>query len=158
MTGAHRSTTQDRVAGGLKSASWLMTVIGVIMVPLALLALAIYLPIALHAGLQPYTIAVQSLTCALALGKLAWILLRKRGRSPEDLVRLIAQAGVWLCLVTTLLADISQEQGWLHGAYRYAVDAISGLFLLGIPLYCFGGKRRLTAILTARDADRQWPT
>jgi len=157
MIGAHRSTTQNPVTAGLRSAAWLMALASLITVPLALLALlalGIYVAIARQADLLPFVIALQSVACMLVFGNLAWRVLRKPRPSPEGLVHLMAQAGVLLCLVTGLLADIGRQRGWMHGAYQDAVTGISGLFVLGIPAYWLGGKR-LTAALRAWNASRQ---
>jgi hypothetical protein len=69
MVGAHRSTTQNPVTEWLKSAAWLLALAGLIMVPLAVLGLAIYLGVARQADTTLLTIALQGVVCFGGLGK-----------------------------------------------------------------------------------------
>jgi hypothetical protein len=153
MVGAHRSTTQNPVAAARKSAAWLMALAGLIVVPLGVLSLAIYL-VARQADVSLYAIAVQGAVCLVVLANLVSEVRRKPGRSPGKRMYLITQAGVLLCFATALVADIGRQQRWMHGAFEYAVIAISSLFALGTTAYWLGAERRLKA----RDANRQRPT
>jgi hypothetical protein len=79
--------------------------------------------------------------------------LRKPGRSPEKRMHLITRAGLLPCFATGLVADVGRQQGWMHGAYEYAVTAILSLLVLGTIAYWLVGERRLKAL----DANRQRP-
>ena len=47
------------------------------------------------------------------------------------------------------LATIGQVRGWMHGMSGDVVAGLGVLYLVGSPVYWFGGKRRLIAVLTA---------
>jgi hypothetical protein len=142
-------------------AAWLSPLLGVVALLVALLALlaalGIYFGDSSAGGKADFlnvAIALQSASCLIILGRLVRTVRRNWASSPSRLIEAIGQAGVLLCLVSVLLEDIGQQQGWTRGPYQYAVFGILGLVVLGIPAYSFGGKRLLTAALTARDASR----
>jgi hypothetical protein len=122
-------------------------------VPLAVLGLAIYLGVARQADATLLTIALQGVVCLVVLENLVSEVLRKPGRSPEKRMHLITRAGLLLCFATGLVADVGRQQGWMHGAYEYAVTAILSLLVLGTIAYWLVGERRLKAL----DANRQRP-
>jgi hypothetical protein len=61
---------------------------------------------------------------------------------------------MWTVILVTTIGDF---EGWMHGAFRYAVGSVAGLFLVGLPLYWWRGKRLLLSALTARAASGRWP-
>jgi len=53
-------------------------------------------------------------------------------------------------VVVVLLASIGQVRGWMHGMFRDVIGGILLLYVIGSPVYWFGGKRRLIAALRTR--------
>jgi hypothetical protein len=162
MTGAHRRTRQNPVSVARNPAAWVSPLLSVIALLVALLAVlvaaGIYFGASAAGGksdLLNVVVALQSASCLLVFGRLVWAARRIWARSPTQLVELLGQAGLLLCLVSVLLADIGQQQGWTSGPYQYAVMGVAGLVVVGYPAYWLGGKRWLTAALTARAANRQ---
>jgi hypothetical protein len=119
---------------------------------LALVVLAIYAPVSPRAGLDPVTVGLQGTACAMTMGNVGWLVLRMRWRSPREQVYLAGRAGLLATLTALLLIDIGQSLGWMHGAYEASTLGICCLAVVAMPLYWFGGKRRLLAVLTARAA------
>ena len=157
MTGAHRRTGQNPVSVARNPAAWVSPLLSLIAVLVALLAVlaasGIYFGASAAAGKADFlnvAVALQSASCLMIFGRVVWAGRRSWALSPTHLVELIGQAGLLLCLVSVLLGDIGQQQGWTHGPYEYAVIGVAGLIVLGIPAYSLGGKRWLTAALTAR--------
>ncbi len=56
-----------------------------------------------------------------------------------------------------LLGLIGLRLGWMHGAFRLTMLVYTSLLVLVMLPLDLGGKRRLTAALTARDAARHAP-
>ena len=125
---------------------------------LGLLGFVIYLPIAHPADLRPLTIAVQSASWVAVFAHLAWVLVRKRPRSPAQLVRVISEACLLLCITIGLFADGGDQAGWTHGPFRYVMAGVGLVLLLAIAAYWVTGERRLRAVLERRAADRQTPS
>jgi len=161
MTGAHRRTRHNPFAVALNPAAWVSPLVSVIAVLVALLAVlaafGVYFGASAAGGkadLLHVIIVLQGANCLIVFGRLARAVRRAWARSPDQLVELIEQAGLLLCLVSVLLEDIGQQQGWTRGPYQYAVIGVAGLVVLGYPAYWLGGKRWLSAALTARAASR----
>jgi hypothetical protein len=164
MSGAHRGTGDTSLAAaafktgnGLKTLGALAAIAAIAMTLLAVLALPSYILATRPADLSTLTIAAQSLAWITLAVSLAASLVRGRTRSPQELVERLARAGLLLCWTIALLSSIGEQRGWNHGIFEGLVVGISSLAVLGIPAYSFGGKRRLTAALTARAAARQGP-
>jgi hypothetical protein len=163
VSGAHRGkgdTSFLRAAsttGGLKTLGALVALAAVCTVFLALLGLAVYIAIRYPARQPAIVIAVQSLAWIWWAVQLAGNLRRGRTRSPKELVERMGHAA-WLAGWTAvLLSSVGEQQGWLHGITEYILVGICSLFVVGIPVSWFGGKRRLIAVMTARTAARQGP-
>jgi hypothetical protein len=158
VSGAHRGTTQSGVTYVRKSAGWLATGLGIVLIPLALLAvvaLAIYFALTRKDDAFYAAAAMQSVALFLWLGDLI-SQLRKPSRSPEWLVAVIRKAWLPTVVAIGLLIDVGQTLGW-HGSALYALAGISGLVVLGYLAFSFGGERRLLALLQARAAGRGGP-
>lgn len=121
---------------------------------LSLLGFVIYLPIAHPADLRPVTIAVQSATWVAVFAHLAWVLARKRPRSSAQLVRLISEACLLLCITIGLLVDGGDQAG-THRTLGYAMAGVGLVVLLAIAAYWAIGGRGLRAVLERHAADRQ---
>jgi hypothetical protein len=52
--------------------------------------------------------------------------------------------------VVVVLASIGQLRGWMHGMFRDFIGSVLVLYVIGSPVYWFGGKRRLIAALRTR--------
>ena len=158
MTGAHRSTTQSGVTSARKSAAWLATGLGIVLITVAVLAvvaLAIYFALTRRDDAFYAAAALQSVAWLLWLGDLISHL-RKPSRSPEWFVAVIRKAWLPAIIAMGLLVDVGQVLGW-NDSLLYALAGISGLVVLAYLAYSFGGERRLQAVLRARAAGREGP-
>jgi hypothetical protein len=100
---------------------------------------------------------VQGIAAVVLASQLALKVLRNRTPSPVGLADWIGDAAVVIVWVATVLANIGQNQGWMHGAFEYALDSIFGLLLVGLPVYWWRGKRFVVLALTARAVAGRWP-
>jgi hypothetical protein len=162
VSGAHRGKGDTsflraaRTTGGLKTLGALVALAAAFAALLALLGLAVYVSLRHPATAPVILIAMQSFLWIVWAGELARNLRRGRTRSPKELVERMGHA-VWLAGWTAvLLSSVGEQQGWLHGITEYILVGICSLFVVGIPVSWFGGKRRLIAAMTARAA-RQGP-
>jgi hypothetical protein len=83
------------------------------------------------------------------------VLFRERPRSPAQIVRVISEGCLLLCVTAGLLIDVGDQLGWTHGPSRYAMTGASAVLLLAIAAYWLIGQRRLRTVLEGRAADRQ---
>jgi len=148
MNGAHHQRDQHPVRSVLISVLWLLALAGFIGICL------------LFAGsrFQAYTIiAVQGTVAVVLARRLALDVLRNRAPSPAVLADWIDDAALVAAWLVVVLTSIGQSQGWMHGALRWAVLGLLGLFAAGMPAYWWRGKRRVVQALTARALAGQWP-
>ncbi len=149
MTGAHRRADQDPVPSVIKSVPWLLLV-GFVGMPAYLLATdSKFLPIA--------TMAAQGIVAVVLARRLALKVLRNRTPSPVILADWIGDGASVIAWVAVVLASIGRNQGWMHGAFEYAMAGILGLILVGMPVYWWRGQRRVVLSLTARAVAGRWP-
>jgi hypothetical protein len=160
MAGAHRRPDEAPVRSTLKSVLWLLLLLGVIVAGLAILAILgfiVYL-IATDSKYSPIaTAAVQGICAGVLARELVVKVLRNRTPSPVILADWIDDAAVVIAFVACVLAGTGQYEGWMHGAFEYAMSSILGLFIVGMPVYWWRGKRRVVLALTARAVDGRWP-
>ena len=64
-----------------------------------------------------------------------------------DRLSLIAQL---VGALVAALASIGQVRGWMHATFRDVIAGVLVLYLVGSPIYWFGGRRRLTSVLRTR--------
>jgi hypothetical protein len=160
MTGAHRRPDEAPVRSTLKSVLWLLLLLGVIVAGFAILAIVgivVYLIATDSKYLPIATAAVQGILAGVLARELVLKVLRNRTPSPVILADWISDAAVVTSFVVCVLAGTGQYEGWMHGALEYAVTSILGLFLVGMPIYWWRGKRRVVLALTARAVDGRWP-
>lgn len=153
MTGAHRRADQ----GLLQSVRWLLALIGLVSMLLAIVALPIYLAVTNSRFLTVALIAMQGILVLEFARRLAVKVLRNRTPSPKILADWIEDAAFVIALAISLIANIGQHQGWMHGAFQYTTLSVLGLFVVGLPGYWWHGKRRVTYALTARAVAGRWP-
>jgi len=153
VTGAHRSTARSPF-----TAAGVTTTLGAVLIPVALLAvavLAVIYGLTRQADSLPAIVALQSIAFLVSLGNLISLLLEP-SRSPEWLVAAIGKAGLPAVMATVLLSDVGRLLGW-SGSLVDALFGISGLVVVSYLAYNFGGERRLLAVLQARAAGREGP-
>lgn len=157
MTGAHRRTEQDPIRPVLKSVRWLLALVGLIAVGLAIVGIPVYLIVTDSTFLPIATTAAQGIVTVVLARRLALEVVRNRAPSPVVLAEWISDSAVVIAWFATVLTSIGQHQGWLHGAFEYAMLGILGLFLVGMPVYWIRGQRRVVLALTARAVGGRWP-
>ena len=157
MTGAHRRPDEHPVRSTLKSVWWLFLLVGLIVASLAVVGIPVYLIVADSKFLPIATMSVQCLVVVVLGSQLARKVLRNRTPSPVVLADWIGDSAVVIVWVATVLAGIGQNQGWMHGAFEYALDSIFGLLLVGLPVYWWRGKQFAVLALTARAVAGRWP-
>jgi peptidoglycan/LPS O-acetylase OafA/YrhL len=160
MGGAHRSTTQRPITSALKSAAWLLTVAALIAIPLAALGLVgfiIYFAIAHPADAWPLAVVVQGGLCVALFGHLTWVVIRRRPRSPAQVLHVISEGFLLLCVSFGLFVEGTNQAGWSHGPVRYVITGTGLVLLLAVALYSMTGERRLKAVLLRKALEREIP-
>jgi hypothetical protein len=157
MTGAHRRTEQDPVWSVLKSVRWLLGLVGFIAGSLAFVGIPAYLIATDSKFLPVASMAVQGIVAVELARRLALKVVRNHSPSPVVLAEWIGDAALMVGLMVSVLASIGTNQGWMHGAFEFAMLSVLGLFLVGLPVYWFRGQRRLVLALTARAVAGRWP-
>lgn len=158
MTGAHRRTEeQDPIRPVLESVRWLLGLVGLIAVGLAIVGIPVYLAVTDSKFLPIATMALQGIVGVVLARQLALEVLRNRAPSPVVLAEWLSDSAIVIGWAISLLANIGQHQGWMHGAFEYAMFGILGLFVVGMPVYWFRGQRRVVLALTARAVGGRWP-
>ena len=82
--------------------------------------------------------------------RLVLSLAKKQPQSAEEEVDRLGLLAQLIGSVVVAVATISAAEGWLRGSFRYLVGGVLLLYVVGAPVYWFGGKRRLIAALQAR--------
>ena len=153
MTGAHRRTGQDPVRSALKS----VLQVGLVAASLAIVGIFAYLLATDSKYLPIIVMALQGFLAITYARRLAVKVLRNRTPSPVILADWIGDSALMITWVAVLLANIGRIQGWMHGAFEYAMDSILGLLVVGMPVYWLRGRRRVVLALTARAVAGRWP-
>jgi hypothetical protein len=99
----------------------------------------------------------QGIVAVVLARRLALKVLHNRTPSPVVLGDWIGDLALPIGWVAVVVASIGQDQGWMHGAYEYALGSILGLLVVGMPVYWWRGQRRLVLVLTARAVAGRWP-
>ena len=160
MTGAHRRPDEDPVRSTLRSVLSLLLLVGLIPAALAVLAIVGLIVYLVATGSRYELIALMALQGIVAVvlaSQLARKVLRNRTPSPLILADWIGDGAFMIVWLVIVLSTIGESQGWTHGAFEYAIDSILGLFVVGLPVYWWWGKRRVVLALTARAVDGRWP-
>jgi hypothetical protein len=153
MTGAHRRPGQDPVRFALKS----VLLAGFIAASLAIVGIFAYLLATDSKYLLIIAMALQGFLAITYARRLAVKVLRNRTPSPVILADWIGDLALVIAWVAAALASFGQIQGWMHGAFEYAMDSSFGLLLVGMPAYWWRGQRRVVLALTARAVAGRWP-
>jgi hypothetical protein len=153
MTGAHSRTDEDPVQSVLGNVGCLLLLASV----LALVGLFAYLLATDSKDLPIPLMALQGLVVITYARRLALKILRNRSPSPVILADWISESARVIAWTVVLLITIGEFEGWMHGAVRYALAGILGLFIVCLPLYWWRGQRRLVLALTARLVESRWP-
>ena len=78
-------------------------------------------------------------------------------RSAEHVADRLSQIGQLIGALVVAVATIGQVRGWMHGMFRDVVGLVI-LYLAGSPVWWYGGKRRVIAVLRTWGAgDGTWP-
>ena len=68
-------------------------------------------------------------------------------RSAEEMADRLSLIAQLIGAVVFTVVAIGQVRGWMHGTFRDVILCLGVLYLAGSPVYWFGGKRRLIAVL-----------
>jgi ABC-type dipeptide/oligopeptide/nickel transport system permease component len=71
-------------------------------------------------------------------------------QTAEQMADRLSLTAQLICTLVTALAFIGQARGWMHGTFRDVVLGVLVLFLVAAPVYWYGGRRRLIALLEPR--------
>jgi hypothetical protein len=140
----------------LKSVRWLLTPVAVLAM-LVGVGLGIYFAVTKSGFLPIAVVTAQGIAAVVLARRLGREVLRTRAPSPAVLADWLDDSAALVAWVTTVLANVGEQEGWLHGPFEYTVLGILGLFLLGAPVYWWRGKRHVVRLLTARAVAGQWP-
>ena len=154
MTGAHRRP-EDRSV--LASVRWLLALVGYIALAVAIVGVPIYLGVTDSKFLPIATLALQAFVVVTYARRLAFKVLRNRAPSPVILADWVSDAALTVAWFGSIAANIGEQQGWMHGAYKYGLFGILGLLAVAMPLYWWRGQQRLILALTARAVGGRWP-
>jgi hypothetical protein len=77
----------------------------------------------------------------------------QRLRSAEQMADRLSLIAELIGALVVALAAVGQLRGWMHGMFRDVVAGVLAVYLVGMPVYWYGGKRRLIAVLRAWGAD-----
>ena len=141
------------VQSALENVGCLLLLVGV----LADLGLFGYLLATDSKDLPIPVMALQGLIVITYARRLAVKILRNRSPSPVILADWISDSGRVILWTVLLVATIGQFEGWVQGGFRYALLAVFGLFIVGMPLYWWRGQQRLVLAFTARSVAGRWP-
>jgi hypothetical protein len=141
VSGTHRGKPNHRV---------LITLLAVVVVAVAVIGFIIYLPIT-HASVILILAGVLDAVIVLqATHRMVLNLASSQVQSAEDAVNRLSLMAQLVGAVVVLLVCVGQLRGWMHGMFRDLIDGVLVLYLIGSPIYWFGGKRRLIAMLSTR--------
>jgi len=130
----------------------LMTLLAVVVVPLAGIGIVVYLAARHPSAIWILLAVVDGVIVIQAVHRLVLHLANQQLTSAEHIAdRFSLTAQLFFALVVALAA-IGQIRGWMHGMFRDVVLGLGILYLAGSPVWWYGGKRRLIAML------RTWST
>jgi hypothetical protein len=157
MAGRHRSATQHGGRSALKSAVWLLQLLGFGLALLAVLGLGafgIYLAVTSHWQAYSAAVAFQAATCLLLYFDLGSKVLRNRPRSPAAVTSVAGKVATLVISTCTLLVFIGRWQGWANGSVRWVLLGINTVVLA----YVLVGERFFRRYLEARAAAGPHPS
>ncbi len=129
-----------------------IALLAVIIVPCALIALAIYVGIRHSSALFIVGSVLDAVIVIEAAHRVVLNLGGKRPETAEEVVSRLSLVAQLIGAVVVVLEFIGQSRGWMGGIFGDVVLGVVVLYLIGMPVYRFGGKSRLIAALRARAA------
>ncbi len=110
---------EDRVRSAVKSVRWLL--VSLVAGAIAIVGVLVYL-LATHPKYLPIVaITMQGIVAVELARRLAVKVLRNRTPSPVVLADWIGDGAFVIGWVAIALLTIGREQGWMHGAFEYAM-------------------------------------
>ena len=137
MSGTHRGKPDHSV---------LIALLAVIVVPVAAIGFIIYLGVT-TSGIWILVAVLDAVVVIQAAHRVVLNLASTQLQSAEEVVDRLSLIAQLIGAVVVVLASIGQVRGWMHGMFRDAIAGVLLVYLIGSPVYWFGGKRRLIAVL-----------
>jgi hypothetical protein len=141
VSGAHRDKSGNSTL-----------IVPVVVVPVAVIGFIIYLVVKHPSGLLILLGAGDSVVVIQAAHKVVLNLANAQLKSAEQVVNRLGAIAQLFIAVVGALGSVGVTRGWMHGTFRDVITGVLALYLIGSPIYWFGGKRRLIAVLRARTA------
>ena len=116
-------------------------------VPLAPIGFIVYLAVRHPSALLILVAAVDGVIVIQAGHRLVLHLANQQLRSAEDVADRLSLIAQLIGALVVAVATIGQVRGWMHGMFRDVVVGLVVLYLIGSPVWWYGGKRRLIAVL-----------
>lgn len=127
----------------------LIALFAVVGIPIAVIGFTIYLA-ARHPSVILIIVSVLDGVIVIQAAHRVILNLAERPQSAEQLVQRLSLVAQLIGAVVAALAAIGQVRGWMHGMFRDVVMTVLVLYVIAAPVYWFGGKRRLIAMLKPR--------
>ena len=131
----------------------LIALFAVLVVPAIVIGFIIYLVTQHPAGFLILLGAADGVILLQAAHKVVLNLANRQPQSAEQVADRLSLIAQLIGTVVAALAFIGQVRGWMHGMFRDVILGVLVLYLAGGPIYWFGGKRRLIAVLRTRVTD-----
>lgn len=123
----------------------------VITVPLVLLGSLVYFGLRHPTGLYFLVSVVDCVVVGQSAHRLVLNLAKQQVQTAEELVTRLSLYAQLVATVGVALTSIGFVLHWMSNqTFRYSVIGLSLVYVVGMPLYSFGGKRLLIASLKAR--------
>ncbi len=130
--------------------SLLIALIAVVVVSLAVIGFIIYLGARHPSGILILLGALEGVMLMQAAHRVVLNLANRQLQSAEEVADRLSLIAQLIGPLVAALAFTGQVRGWMHGTFRDLILAVLVLYLVGSPIYWFGGKRRLIAVLRTR--------
>jgi len=124
--------------------------IAVVVVSLAVIGFIIYLGARHPSGILILLGALDGVMLMQAAHRVVLNLANRQLQSAEEVADRLSLIAQLIGALVAALAFTGQVRGWMHGTFRDLILAVLVLYLVGSPIYWFGGKRRLIAVLRTR--------
>ncbi len=124
--------------------------IAVVVVSLAVIGFIIYLGARHPSGILILLGALEGVMLVRAAHRVVLNLANRQLQSAEEVADRLSLIAQLIGALVAALAFTGQVRGWMHGTFRDLILAVLVLYLVGSPIYWFGGKRRLIAVLRTR--------
>jgi len=130
--------------------SLLIALVVVVVVPLAGIGFIIYLGIKHRSGVLILLGALDGIILIQAAHRAVLNLANKQLHSTEQMADRLSLIAQLVGALVAALASIGQVRGRMHAAFRDVIAGVLVLYLVGLPIYWFGGRRRLISVLRTR--------